>query len=453
MSDQRIKIPRASDRHVAAVFQTIALRWGAPPVRVSVLGFGRMANVSLQEEPTGDWKALLDHDSQLIENITLVVCGLNILYVRGGQQDALNKSAVLDEIVITAGANDQTPNEDKFALVALLNEKFRAFDPKRLPGSDPVEMQSQVWAMHQSTLERLETVSEDLVRDSLDFRKKLDGQYEAKVLSNEEAVNNKLVALEAEYQRRLAEVDARGNILEEKLAAIDDRNNTHVRREIRDKMLDDVRTRINKFGVSESTEKKRRPVLYGIIFLSVIFAALLLWTASEINTVDRSAFAIGATFQNALTNTPHESKDVVDKTNLYLLWIRFTLFSLGLAGTLLYYIKWQNKWAEQHSGSEFQLQQFYIDVNRANWVIESCLEWRKETASPIPKELLASITSGLFVNNQQEPERVLHPADELASALMGSASKLNLRVGDSELEFNKPKKIPNAVIGTGTQGR
>lgn len=139
----------------------------------------------------------------------------------------------------------------------------------------------------------------------------------------------------------------------------------------------------------------------------------------------------------------------VDRTHLFWLWGRFTLFSFGLVGTILYYIKWQNRWAEQHIVSEFQLQQFYIDVNRANWVIESCLEWRKETASVIPKELLVSITTGLFVNNQAEPERVIHPADELASALLGTASKLKLKVGDSELDFDKPKKISNKPIKLG----
>ncbi|BCO26152.1 hypothetical protein MIZ03_1032 [Rhodoferax lithotrophicus] len=71
------------------------------------------------------------------------------------------------------------------------------------------------------------------------------------------------------------------------------------------------------------------------------------------------------------------------------------------------------------------------------------MEWRKETDSAIPTELLSSITNGLFVNPMSEPERVIHPADELASALMGSASKLKLKVGDGEMEFDKPSKITN----------
>ena len=98
-------------------------------------------------------------------------------------------------------------------------------------------------------------------------------------------------------------------------------------------------------------------------------------------------------------------------------------------------------WAEEHSHSEFQMQQFYIDVNRANWVIESCLEWRKETESAIPTALLESITKNLFANESKDLEQVIHPSDELASALLGSASKLKMNVAGNELEFDKPGKI------------
>jgi hypothetical protein len=130
---------------------------------------------------------------------------------------------------------------------------------------------------------------------------------------------------------------------------------------------------------------------------------------------------------------------------IYWLWLKVSLLSITLVGTILFYIKWQNKWAEQHSNSEFQLQQFYIDVNRANWVIESCLEWRKETDSTIPTVLLESITRNLFVSGEEDLNNVIHPSDELASALLGSSSKLKMKIGENELEFDKPLKISKKV--------
>lgn len=126
-------------------------------------------------------------------------------------------------------------------------------------------------------------------------------------------------------------------------------------------------------------------------------------------------------------------------------WLRLLLSSFGLIGTLLYFIKWQNKWADRHAESEFELQQFQLDVNRASWVIESCLEWRKETSNHVPAELLKSITHNLFSRGNAEVENVVHPADALASALMGSASKVKLKMGDSDVEFDKPGKIAKSV--------
>lgn len=240
------------------------------------------------------------------------------------------------------------------------------------------------------------------------------------------------LGINAEHQERATTLDERERSIEEKLKEIDDRDNTHARREIRNRMLDDVKERIKQFGVSKATQDKRLPVLSGMAVLMVALLVLLYWTGTEISKVD--------------------VQPQVNDTELYFLWIRFALFSFGLLGTILYYIKWQNKWADEHASSEFQLQQFYIDVNRANWVIESCLEWRKETGSAIPKELLTSVTNGLFVNNKIEPERVIHPADELASALLGSASNLKLKVGDNELDFAKPKKITNKPVKVSSGG-
>jgi len=83
---------------------------------------------------------------------------------------------------------------------------------------------------------------------------------------------------------------------------------------------------------------------------------------------------------------------------------------------------------------------FIFDINRANWLIESCLEWKKETSSEIPDLLLDSITKGLFDNGSTSSRDKVRPADELASALFGSASKIKLKAGDNEIEVG-PKKL------------
>jgi hypothetical protein len=129
---------------------------------------------------------------------------------------------------------------------------------------------------------------------------------------------------------------------------------------------------------------------------------------------------------------------------VYWIWLRLTFASLASAAAIIYYARWQNAWAQRHADAEFQLQQFHLDVNRANWVIETCLEWKKETSNAvIPAELLSSLTRNLFQDPRGQAEQVLHPADELASAILGTASHLKLRTDGAEIDIEKPgKRVP-----------
>ncbi|EGK72485.1 hypothetical protein METUNv1_01250 [Methyloversatilis universalis FAM5] len=463
MSVQRIKIPRVADRKIAETFTELGKKFATTHAHVNALAFSDIGQINLTGEPVGDWKVLLDHDSSLIESMGCSIGGLTISYARGGQYPSEQKSPIFDEIVLNWHNQGTPTTAQKLDIVAFINSRLHPFEPGRVIGSGVSEEQAQLLAIHQSTLDRLERLNEDLIRQSSEFRKGLEEKFEEKAAQVDAEYAEKKKRLEVDGQALTAQVEAKERALDEKLKAIDDRDNTHVRREIRDRMLDDVKKRISQFGVSRFTSDKRRPVLVGIILLLAVFVGLLGWTGYEINAMDNQYSSMLEAIKNISAWGPekikaaglgadvvaHVSATDVDRTHLFWLWGRFTLFSLGLVGTILYYIKWQNRWAEQHIISEFNLQQFYIDVNRANWVIESCLEWRKVTESAIPKELLGSITTGLFVNNQTEPERVIHPADELASALLGTASKLKLKVGGSELDFDKPKKIPNKPIKVG----
>jgi hypothetical protein len=424
MSEQRIKIPRASDRSVVETFREVGALHGVSSAHISALGFSNFGQVNISSDADGDLTSLLELKSTLIDSMSLQLKGLGIGYFRGGKCSVEQKSPVYDEIVLSQNQQQgELPNAEKLKIVALLNNKLKAFHPGRVAGKGASEEQNQLVAIHESTLERLEQLNEDLVRQSSEFRKNLEIQYSEKVAKLEEGNNQLRTSLAEEHRKQLDDLLEREKQLQEKLKVIDDRDNTHVRREIRDKMLEDVKTRISNFGVSINTEKKRKPVYYGMLSLITIFSILLFYSGYEAKVA-------------AATNS----------ISMYWFWGRFTLYSLGLVGTILYYIKWENSWAEQHSSSEFQLQQFYIDVNRANWIIESCLEWRKATDSTLPKTLIQGISRNLFDKDHREKENVIHPADQLASALLGSASKAKLRIGDNELEFDKPRKMANKTL-------
>lgn len=333
MSAQKIKIPRMPDRTIIEFFQKLGELHSVSSIKVNALGFASIGQVDLSSiDENEDIQAILKHDSSLIDTCSIGLTALSLVYHRGGQLPAEQKSPIYDEISIIQ--NQQHANElsnvEKLRIIALINSDLEAFEPGRIVQGSLSTEQNQLLSIHQSTLERLERLNEDLVRQSSDFRKNLEETFCEKSKNLEDELKLKQNKLEENHQKKADNLEEKEKQLENRLAEIDDRDNTHVRREIRDSMLDDVKNRISNFGVSESTEKKRWPVLIGILALSMTLILLMIFSIYELHIAE---------------NNPSDS------IRIYWLWIRFALFSFGLVGTILYYIKWQNWWAEYHSNS------------------------------------------------------------------------------------------------------
>jgi len=367
---------------------------------------------------------------------------------------------------------DETDATKKIQISKYLQNKFNSVSNAKLISANLPKEYEALLSQHNSMLSKLEELNSELLIKSHQKNQELDIEHSKKVNYLEGAYNdksnhlseefsNKQASLQSEIDNKLKELEEKKSKLDSRSKALDDRDNTHVRREIRDKMLTDVKERINDFGVSKATNNKRKPVLYGMLSMMFVFSLLLGFSIYEVSTVHKQTMSqfeamyqleaiqnlstTGTSKKEKLGISPETWAKVtahdIDRSAIYWLWLRITIFSFGLIGTILYYIKWQNRWADYHSNSEFQLQQFYIDVNRANWAIESSLEWTKETGGSMSGTMLESITKNLFVGESNDLAQVMHPSDELASALLGSASKLKMNIAGNELEIDKPGKI------------
>jgi hypothetical protein len=446
------KIPKASDkvllsfcRHLSEIYDPIA-------VSTQALGGIHLTGLPTADDDRG-WSTIIELNSALISNLQISIGGLGVHYYRNTRNPA--DATIYDEILISYNANaGEVLPDDRLRIIAAVNSKLKAFDPKASLVTSGIAANNYLEALHQSTLNRLEELGEDIVRKGIETYSRLEAEFVERRRSQDEEVQRTKSNLEQQHAVELNRLHVAQEEFERRKSEIDDRDNTHARREIRNSMLNDVKARIENFGVSDLTTAKRRPVAQGLAALALSFAILVIATAAEIFYEHRIASLAYSKSETVLhsenpTRTdapvaqPKTALTEPDRTSLFYLWVRFSLLSAGMLGILFYYVRWQNRWADQHAASEFQLQQFYIDVNRANWVIESGLEWRKETEAEMPDIVLSSITKNLF-NAAHEVPPVLHPADELASALLGSASKLKLKAGDSELEFDKPAKIPKS---------
>ena len=84
---------------------------------------------------------------------------------------------------------------------------------------------------------------------------------------------------------------------------------------------------------------------------------------------------------------------------------------MGIAATIIFYIRWNDSWFRQHADEEFQLKRFELDIDRASWVVEMALEWKDEKGTEIPEELIERFTENLF-KDQNIFESAKHPSEE-----------------------------------------
>lgn len=459
MGQVAYKIPRVTDEQIHRSLSELAAEFGSFGVGVQV-GDAHIGQITYPVVSDLNLSAVLAQNSDLIFHFAGNVQGVSLAYYRGGAQGALwDKSPVFDDLAIDTQGFDPT----RIKIAARILDLFR---PVQLPRpSDPISLLESQRALQESSFSRLQLQLEKVFEQTISLRGQLDEQVRSKEAALDDEFKRRQLEASQLIQEQTEELERKQRELDERRQLLDESDNTFARRQIRDRMLSDVSDRVHNFGLSPTTVKARRPVAMGMGILCIFLSILLIWTSFELfterqksgqvseNALSIAAAKVGATASPSplaniqATASSHSSPTNAEAngTEKLLLWIRFSLVSAGLAASILYYIRWQNQWASTFASTEQSLQQFHIDVNRANWVVETCLEWRKETDSDIPAPLIESLTRGLFSGRDTLPA-VLHPADELASALMGSASKLSLDISGNKLEIDKPNKIPKAVV-------
>lgn len=468
MGQQAYKIARLNDEQIHRTLTELSREFGSFTVNFNVADTN-VGEVKFPEVANTNYVATLENKSELISHFSGNVHGVVIAYYRGGAQGGVwEKSPIYDDLSVDTQGLD--PSRVKIAARVI-----DLFKPVQIPRkSDPIELLDTQRALQEATFSRLELQLEKVFEQTIELRAQLEAQVQAKEEALEKAFAERQEKASREIEQQAKDVATREAALDERRKSIDESDNTFARRQIRDRMLSDVSARVQNFGLSNATVAARRPVAMGMAFLVVFLLFLLVWTGIEImearsnspislaktftsQVAKQSVAASSAASTPSTANIPDEllsairNSEQIGKSDieLILLWVRFSLLSLGFAATILFYIRWQNQWAISFASTEQSLQQFHIDVNRANWVVETCLEWRKETKSDIPSQLIESLTRGLFAGRENVTP-VLHPADELASALMGSASKLSLNVGGNTVEIDKPSKIPKSIPSAST---
>ncbi|TWA22728.1 hypothetical protein FB005_10918 [Sinorhizobium medicae] len=337
--------------------------------------------------------------------------------------------ALFDALVFTVDASPtgnapQLTSAQAMQINELIDEVFgRDINLSSAAFKDPKTLQS-VLRSHQSIIERLQRMTlevgeqttrarRDLEAEYVELKKQLEDQVAAERTESQKAIDSERAIL----TQRADEVAARARVL-------DDRNNTHVRRELHEKLKARLADRFKKLDLTPETKRARWPIHLGVAASAALLAFLVYSLTSE-----------------ALVVTSRADSTLAERI---LVIAKSATASLGFLGILSWYLRWMNRWFERLAENEFQLKQFELDITRAQWVVETAFEWKISQQSPIPDPLLENISRNLFINSEKDVNADMHPADYLASALIGKASNVKLAVPGAEIELG-----PKALNGAG----
>lgn len=413
MAELNSVIPRADDKTILDIFRR--LQGAVAPQNMSLQAAGiDQINLLAPDKRAANLIAHLEKsNSHLITHIFLNYQNFNIQYTRN--QDSNRLSPFYDEIKINHNNNPGGLEQDqRLRLIELLNSKVMLGNVYR---RDEVAARSieDLQSIYHSTVLKLETAFADQIEKITSWTVEQTSALEQHKVKLTEETATEREQLRKEYETKLDALKLESEALEERRKALDDRDYMHARRGIRSDLQKTIKERQQKFTLTPETRKLRWPVHIAMITLLLALAAanyvnleiLLKFDMTSASAV-ATALAIGK--QTALTAL--------------------------LIGTLLFYVRWMNRWFEQHAAAEFILKQFELDIDRASWVVETAMEWRRDQQSEIPAPLLEGITRDLFSDHNGSPE-AHSAADDLASALVGNASQLKLRLGENEVSFDR----------------
>jgi flagellar motility protein MotE (MotC chaperone) len=406
-------IPKLSDRDVIRAFESIASKHAEEGARVRFNDpFGQVA-----EEEVAALKKLAGHT---LTHATLTLDHRNWQWTRLRAEHQDRFSAEYDKL--TFSFNPQSGPVDRIAtskvtaaLDAALSRPIASIDPD-----------TATLASHSAILLAMESATAKILEDATEHRRDLDRAYAEKeqalsVRAQEERerelgrLREERDRVEAELSTRTKTLEARREELDTLQKKLDDRNNTHVRREIRASLLALTKERLANFAVSKETRNQYLAV-HGVAILGIVLLAYgsLYFGSQAVPNAD-GTYASGA--------------------------IAFAVKSAALAAAGIalgsWYLGWLNRWLQRIADAEFKLQQFRLDIERASWLAETVLEWKATSAEPFPDLLATRLSSGLFVTGSSESNDPKTPATHLAEALFGAASSARLKLGDQELGFDR----------------
>ena len=113
------------------------------------------------------------------------------------------------------------------------------------------------------------------------------------------------------------------------------------------------------------------------------------------------------------------------------------ILGVSLVVAVIFYIHWNDRWAQVHADEEFRLKRLDLDIDRASWIVEMAMEWQAENKNELPKDLLDKLSSNLF-SDREAVGITEHPYEEIIKLLLNVSAEAKIPIpGGGEVRIDK----------------
>lgn len=317
--------------------------------------------------------------------------------------------------------------EDAASLIAIIKSKIGAIDLVDIKRKDLDEAYEKYYRQREEDLQKLQSALHSVTAEFSTARSELELDYNKRkgILESEIAKERKL--LEERLKSEELTLEQRELALKERLQEIDDRDSKHARRELRQSLKQELSSRNEQFTLTTGTRNLRRYVFWTCVVLLLFIGLVFSYTLYQLYKLEQD----------------------ISNWHLAILLIRQAVLALAFSGLVVFFIKWNNQWFESHAREEFRHKRFALDVDRASWIVEMALEWKKETGENIPDTFIKTLSSNLFESSDTNIE-CSAPLDNL-STILGASSNAKVKLPFGEIQLDRkglnrlskdsPKKI------------
>jgi hypothetical protein len=401
------------DKDVLDAFLEIARLIGAPNISILEYAAERNENPKLEE-------VSLEHYSSTeilrISNISLGVANFSMTFTRssGNEPDLV----FFDTLRIAHQQRHNGSHEVSQEQVRRIQDivaKLSFRDNGHVAGlfRNPKLFRDLLASHHRQNVQ-LQQMVLDVGKQAAEVRTQLETEFGRRQIQLQENMARLAKERESAFDIRLNTLVERELELATRQKEVDDRNNTHARRELHKALKARITERAASLKVTPDTTRNRIPIHITVAAVTAVLAVLVFYHSA------------------ALAQLPADAS----LTQIVILAVKPAALTIAMLGIVAWYLRWLNRWFERYADAEFHLKQFELDIDRASWVVEAALEWRLSQDKPMPEHLLETISRNLFSKSEKDESADMHPADYLASAILGRASALNLKVPGGEISFS-----------------